>query len=401
MATPCTTDGMTAATATRSRMKAFTRVPAFFPALSKKGNLPVPLVSCTRGYGYVHVEQKKPPHILGPGRVWRKCNVVHPHTEILDPLTKYQWITKAVAVPELPDVIQNVQIPVENILIDFKERANDYLAFQNHDRPKYRIPELKLSGFLQASLASIWPLGDKFPHLVNSHLTFEPTTECYWRRDGHNFICKTNPLYIMHTSQGLDMFCDPDIQKGTIPPMKFMPSHLGVFERSFDQITPFGGCRRHGPYPMTHTVFMSYRSCSSIDQLLAHGLMQLFAQAAGEGVHKGFKLDVPVPFPLVNQGIITDGQYFTFTCFQLNTLDFRQDTNDQRKNVFWAGPTMKLYEKVVPGKEVVRFNEDCALLIIKFLLNRTVRGRKLRSWDDSAAVNGKRRRRQTIRIPGN
>lgn len=369
--------------------------------LPTERNVVVALVACTRRYGYVHVEKKKPPHILGPGRIWRKCNVVHPHTEIQDPLTKYQWLTKAVVKYELPDSIRDIQLPGDGCVTDFKERAIEYLAFQHHDIPRHRIPERKLAGFFQAALASIWPLGKDYPHLVHSHLAFEPTTECYWRRDATNFLCKTNPLYIMHTSNGLDLFCDPDIRDETIPPMKFLASALGVFEKSFDQITPFGGARRQGPYPMAHTVLMSYRSCKSVDQVLAHGLMQLFAQAAGEGVHKGFKLDDPVPFPLVNQGIVTDGQHYTFSCFQLNTLDLRRDTDCQRQNMFWAGPTMKLYDRIVPGQEVTGFNDDCARLILKFLLHKTVQGRKLRTWNDPSDYPDRLRKNQVIRSPGN
>ena len=358
------------------------------------------LLNWTRRYGYVHVEKKKPPHILGPGWLWRKCNVVHPHTKINDPFTKYQWLTKSVAVQGLPEKIQSIELPDESIVDDFVERATEYLVFQDHNRPHYRIPELKISGLIQSTLASVWPLAGKFEHLSKSHLTFEPTIECYWRRDGHNFMCKTNPLYILHTSHGLSLFCDPDTPMGTIPLLKFLPSSLGVFERSFNQITPFGGCRRHSPYPMSHTVFITYRSCQSVDQLLAHGLVQLFSQAAGEGVHKGFKLDEPVPFPLVNQGIVTDGQYFTFVAFQLNTLDFRENSSDTRHNVFWAGPTLKLYDDVVAGEKMVGVDRECVETIVRFLLNETDPKRMIRNWT-KPYDKSKPWRRPMSRIPGN
>ncbi len=358
------------------------------------------LLSCTRSYGYVHVEKKKPPHILGPGWLWRKCNVVHPHTKAVDPFTKYQWLTKSVSIQGLPDKIQNIQIPNESITDDVIKRAEEYLVFQDHNRPNYRIPELKISGLIQSTLASVWPLANEYAHLRESHLTFEPTVECYWRRDGHNFICQNTPLHILHTAHGLDLFCEPDAQLGAIPPIKFLPSSLGVFKRSFDQITPFGGCRRHGPFPMAHTLFTTYRSCVNNEQLLAHGLIQLFAQAAGEGVHKGFKLDQPVPFPLVNQGIVTDGQYFTFVAFQLNTLDFRQDSSDTRHNVFWAGPTMRLYDNVIPGDKLEGVNKSCASLIVRFLLNRPEEMRKIRNWAEPYD-KAKPWNRPMDRIPGN
>ena len=62
--------------------------------------------------------------------------------------------------------------------------------------------------------------------------------------------------------------------------------------------------------------------------------MQLFAQSAAEAAHvqNGFKIDED---PLVNQGILTDGQTFTYVCFQLNTLNFRKESDDSGiSNVF-------------------------------------------------------------------
>lgn len=204
----------------------------------------------------------------------------------------------------------------------------------------------------------------------------------------------------MHTKYGLDLFCKPDAQIGTIPPVKFLSSNLGVFQRSFDQITPFGGCRRHSPFSMAHTLFTTYRSSVSNDQVLAHGLMQVFSQAVGEAVHKGFKLDRPLPFPMVNQGIITDGQYFTFVAFQLNTLDFRQDSSDIRHNVFWAGPTMRFYNEVTLGDKIVGVNKDCVRTVMRLLLNGTVEGRKIQTWTE-LYDKSKPWRKPMDRIPGN
>ncbi len=358
-----------------------------------------PLLSSTRSYGYVHVEKKKPPHILGPGWLWRKCNVVHPHSKIIDPLAKYQWVTKSVAVQGLPEAIQNIKIN-DSIVDDFVQRGEDYLVFQDHDSPNYRIPEQKISGFFQSALASVWPLAKEFEHLQNCHLTFEPILEAYWRRNGQNFICQPSPLYSLHTENGLDLFCEPDAQLGTIPPIEFLPSSLGVFKRSFDQITPFGGTRRHSPFPMTHTLFMTYRSGASNDQVLANGLMQLFSQAVGEAVHKGFKLDQPLSFPFLNQGVITNGQYFTFVAFQLNTLDFRDDSNDTKCNVFWAGPTMRLYDNIMPGEGLEGLNKECAATIVRLLLNRTNEKRIIRNWFEPYDKT-RPWKRPMNRIPGN
>ena len=74
--------------------------------------------------------------------------------------------------------------------------------------------------------------------------------------------------------------------------------------------------------------------------------------------------------------ILTDGQTFTYVCFQLNTLDFRKESDDSGvNNVFWTGPSLKLYESIQEGKGVEGFDDTCAGLLMKFLLNRLIRPR--------------------------
>ena len=353
------------------------------PSISLRVPLPPTSVLSCRGYGYIHVPQEKSPHILGPGWLWRKCFIVHPRTQTLDPLTKYQWLTKSVIVNDLPEQILSMPPPEDTVLEDFQRRAQDFLAFQNHGRQaRFKMPftELELSSFFQSCLASVWALGNHYAHIVQSHLTYNRDVKCYWRRNGNNYLCISAPLYMLRTTKALGLFCEPDIQGDTVPPLQYKPSHLGLFEHSVDQILPSGGVQSRSPFPMAHTLFIQDHHSCSIEQLHAHGLMQLFAQAAAEAVQNGFKLDEHLPYPLVNQGVLTDGQTFTFVCFQLNTLDFRRDSDENGvSNVFWAGPSLKLYEAVKECEGLEGYDNSCAGLLLKFVLNRPIRQRP-RMW---------------------
>ena len=355
-----------------------------WPSPSLRVHLPPTSVLSCRQYGYVHVPQKKPPHILGPGWLWRKCFIVHPRTQTLDPLTKYQWLTKSVVVNDLPEQILSMPPLDDKVLEDFQRRAQDFLAFQNHSRQaRFKMPftKLELSSFFQSILASVWSLGNHYDHIVQSHLTYSRDVKCYWRRNGDNYLCVSDPLYVLRTTKALGLFSEPDFQGGdTIPPVQYKPSHLGLFEHSVDQILPSGGVQSRSPFPMAHTLFVRDHHSRSVEQLHAHGLMQLFAQAAAEAVQNGFKIDKHLPYPLVNQAVLTDGQTFTFVCFQLNTLDFRSDSdNNGVNNVFWAGPSLKLYETINGGEGVEGYDSTCAGLLLKFVLNRPVRQRP-RMW---------------------
>lgn len=353
------------------------------------------ILSC-RQYGYVHVPQKKIPHILGPGWLWRKCFIVHPCTQTPDPLTKYQWLTKSVVIHDLPEQILSLKAPDDSVLGDFQRRATDFIAFQVCSHPRWLpFTSLEMSSFLQSCLASAWSLGNHYDHLVQSHLTYSRSVKSYWRRNGDNFLCISDPLYILRTTKALGLFHKPDFQarEGTIPPLQYKPSHLGLFEHSIDQILPSGGIQSRSPFPMAHTLFVHDHKSQNVEQLYAHGLMQLFAQTAAEAVQNGFKLDEDLPYPLVNQGVLTDGQAFTFLCFQLNTLDFRKESEESGvNNVFWAGPSLKLYENIHQGEGVEGFNDTCAGLLLKFVLNKPIRQRP-RLWGYGKLALSERRLR--------
>lgn len=334
------------------------------------------LLGCCREYGYVHVPKKKPPHVLGPSHLWRKCFVVNHLTEVSDPLAKHQWLTKSTLVSGLPECITSASDPSDAVIDDFEERACDFLAHQV--RKPYNGRGLysphTISGLYQSMLTSVWAMGDEYLHLRSSHMTLNPNVEGYWRRNGESYISQTEPLYIMHTDMALGLFCGPDYVGEGLSPVQYSPLHLGLFKRSFDQILPFGGSRRFSPFGVAHTVFMVDQKSFESDSFHTHGLVQLFSQSAGETVQNRFRLDRDLQYPLATQGIVTNGKRFTFVCFQLNTLDLCKDSEEGGKcNVFWAGPSLNLFESIVPGEKLEGFNRDCARLIFKFLLHRPVR----------------------------
>lgn len=346
------------------------------------------LPSLCRHYGYVHVPKKKPPHVLGPSHLWRKCFVVRPTTEISDPLTKYQWLTKSAVVPGLPQCVTSQSGPGDSVIDEFEGRVCDFLAHQMR-KPHYGWGQYSpqvISGLYQSMLASVWGMGDQHWHLRSSHMTLKPKVESYWRRNGENFMSRTEPLYIMHTNMALGLFCKPDYIGEGLTPVQYTPLHLGLFKHNFDQILPFGGSRRFSPFSIAHTIFMVDEKNHDPSYLHTHGLVQLFTQSVADTVQNKFKLDRNLEYPLATQGIITNGKKFTFVCFQLNTLDLQKGSEDGQCNVFWAGPSLDLFEDVVVGEKLVGFNRECAELIFKFLLHQPIRRRPRQMGGKSKAM---------------
>lgn len=85
----------------------------------------------------------------------------------------------------------------------------------------------------------------------------------------------------------------------------------------------------------------------------------------------GFWSEADVTRPFVSQAVVTDGKYFAFFCYQLNTLALTAETikNNPRKNICWGTDSKPLYDVVEDGN-VKGFNDEVLLHLVRFLLNR-------------------------------
>lgn len=85
----------------------------------------------------------------------------------------------------------------------------------------------------------------------------------------------------------------------------------------------------------------------------------------------GFWNHEDVTRPFVSQAVITDGKFFSFFCYQLNTvaLSVETDADNPRKNLLWGTESMQLFESVQDG-EVVGLNDGVIKLLVQFLLNQ-------------------------------
>ena len=328
-----------------------------------------------RLYSYAHRPKPKKPHILGPAWRWRKCYTIHPMTQISDPLQKYQWLTKTAVIEGLPQSVLDLPSTSTSVVEDFQLRTTEVFSTREErvrKRTGRMCPSEVTRSVLQGIFPSVWSLAEAYPHLSNSPMAYEPKVEAYWRRAGLNFICRPQPSYILHTRQPLTLFHDDTSFAGnkTIPTGLFHPQHMSIFEHSYDQIRPFGGFKMGSSYSFCHTVLAANTTSRTRDQVLAHGLMTLFAQSAAQTVQYGYHLDEDLVFPLATQGIITNGRKFTFVCFQLNTLNLGTDMGTW--NILWTGPTLNLFDRFGNGS-LSGFSEECAQLFLKFLINPPTR----------------------------
>ena len=89
----------------------------------------------------------------------------------LDPLTKYQWLTKTAVVQDLPDRVTKQPLANKDTIAGCVEHAWETLMCQHRDELTSR--DLS-AGLLQSTLSGLWTRAHRQHHLVYSNLTFEP-----------------------------------------------------------------------------------------------------------------------------------------------------------------------------------------------------------------------------------
>lgn len=84
----------------------------------------------------------------------------------------------------------------------------------------------------------------------------------------------------------------------------------------------------------------------------------------------GFSTFNDITYPLTTQTIITNGQWWSFFAYQLNTLLMYSDHIDTnpKRNICWVTEPMKLFDKIEDEK-IHGLNEEVLKNLIRFYVN--------------------------------
>ncbi|KAM7167157.1 large ribosomal subunit protein mL65 isoform 1-T1 [Macrochelys suwanniensis] len=339
------------------------------------------------------------------GRLQRLKYVVYPQTFSLNADRWYQSFTKTVFVPGLPAAGAQPAGPGAPDLSELRSLACDALL-QEHfyqrkrERPfLYREQQHVPAPFLTQLVSSLSAaLGSSNPLLATSCLDLKPQVNFYWER-GETVVCRgyrtgridpvrfqidDEPQIQIRVPKQLPEFVPLDYSvPGEVPVINHKPDKLPLFKRQYDNKI-FIGSKVADPCSYGHTQFHLIPDKLKRERLLkanladqievtyrANGIASLFAWTAAQAMYQGFWCEADVTRPFVSQAVISDGKYFAFFCYQLNTLALtvKADQNNPRKNICWGTESKPLYE-AVEGNNVKGFNDEILLQLVQFLLNR-------------------------------
>ncbi|XP_057689043.1 39S ribosomal protein S30, mitochondrial [Corythoichthys intestinalis] len=352
-------------------------------------------------------------------RIQREKYVVYPQTFARNADKWYQHFTKTAYIPGLPEQLDPARLatteeekgsPLADLGIG-NEAFEDIrslvtrVILQEHwhlikQRPfVYRRQELDEGPFLRNLVKSLtYHLAKYNPLLQHSSLDFSPQVGFYWRRGeriiprGHRrgsleptrFQIDDQPLCQLRVTQQLPQVVPmEESHTADVPDVALSPSMLPLFKRQYTN-TIFTGSKLPDPACYGHTQFhlvpdryrrdrMARRQQSDQVEvfLRANAIASLFAWTAAQASYQGFWNHEDVSRGFVSQAVISDGRFFSFFCYQLNTLmlSTRTDAGNPRKNLLWGTESVRLYDGV-EDERVLGLSDDAIRLLVRFLLRR-------------------------------
>ncbi|KFP23884.1 hypothetical protein N325_07190, partial [Colius striatus] len=271
--------------------------------------------------------------------------------------------------------------------------------YQNKKRPfLYRDQDHTPGPFLTQLVSTLAAfLCGRNPLLAASSLDLNPEVNYYWhhgeevvvhghrkgRVDPVRFQIDDSPHLQLRVPQQLPEIVPLESDLGDVPVIDHKPSKLPLFKKQYENKV-FIGSKVADPCCYGHTQFHllpdklkreRFVKANLEDQIevvyRANGIASLFAWTAAQAMYQGFWSEADVTRPFVSQAVVTDGKYFAFFCYQLNTLALTAETikNNPRKNICWGTDSKPLYDVVEDGS-VKGFNDEVLLQLVCFLLNR-------------------------------
>ncbi|NXS32983.1 RT30 protein, partial [Pomatostomus ruficeps] len=271
--------------------------------------------------------------------------------------------------------------------------------YQNKKRPLlYRDQDHTPGPFLTQLVSTLAAfLSGRNPLLAASSLDLNPEVNYYWhhgeevvvhghrkgRVDPVRFQIDDNPHLQIRVPKQLPEVVPLESDLGDVPVIDHKPSKLPLFKKQYENKVFIGSkvadpcCYGHTqfhllPDKLKRERFIRERLEDQIEVVYrSNGIASLFAWTAAQAMYQGFWSEADVTRPFVSQAVVTDGKYFAFFCYQLNTLALTAETikNNPRKNICWGTDSKPLYDVVEDGN-VKGFNDEVLLQLVRFLLNR-------------------------------
>ncbi|XP_014480417.1 PREDICTED: 28S ribosomal protein S30, mitochondrial [Dinoponera quadriceps] len=333
-----------------------------------------------------------------------------------------QYITRThiMKEPGLPATYNNVisTEQLDSIVEAVKNNIADDIAFEHCSRQrKHEVSDedlenkLKMEDIISKAIIErinrtmLTHLSSKYSHLLNTEVDIEPRLEASWfmgtepqekvrkfrekRKLPDDYIDEPVNFPVQYLGQpvinlrykhplreiiSLSECENPDLD---VPTFKYSPGVMG-FKLDRRHVTNIPG---FWPGDEHEFGLLSYHSCVHLcrrsqnyddvsEAKIAKAILASYSWLLTQACYQGFSTFNDITYPLTTQTIVTDGQWWSFFAYQLNTLLLHCehiDTNPKR-NICWVTEPMKLFDKIEDEK-IHGLNEEVLKNLIKFYAN--------------------------------
>lgn len=297
---------------------------------------------------------RSPPLSDMPLRKEQPCYVFHQRTNALEGVKQALWLTKSKLIEGLPPRLLSLGQDPANHILDQDERVQNAIRHARFwDTLKAKPSEDRYSKILLQNLlhlcASLQP---RLPALGRRLLSEKYSLAATWTRGkdlfqirGTNGLLSTcmDPLPVLAEAEQLEDTKDHVLETfyPVSPTIDLQQVNIYHHEKNST------GFLEGYPYPHVHTLFFddpkNPRSVLRPEQFHAKMLMFAFGNALARAhLQYGVEPRAQLERPVVVQAVSTNGRFFNFMMFQLNTTDLSEDGGV--KNMVWLEKDLELYE---------------------------------------------------------
>ncbi|XP_011694126.1 PREDICTED: 28S ribosomal protein S30, mitochondrial [Wasmannia auropunctata] len=360
-----------------------------------------------------------------------KSLILQEHTIPYDSLSHAQYYTRTHIVKEsgLPayynSVTSNEQL--ERMVQAIKSDIEDNIIFEycirrrEHEMEADKIPldenitavdrKIQMEDVISKALihrinrTMLIHFASENPHLFNAEIDFEPRLEASWFMGGlnpPNFVKNFRkivpflkdyvddsvnlPVYYTgkpvvhlrykHPLREIMPLSDCENSALDVPSFKMNPKVLNYFleKKHLTNIPGFW------PGDESEFGFLSYHNCTYLHRrenyndtptaLTVQAVLASYSWLLSQACYQGFSTFNDITYPLTTQTVITNGQWWSFFVYQLNTTLVHSEYADEnpKRNICWVTEPMKLFDKIEDEK-VHGLNEEVLKNLIKFYMN--------------------------------
>ncbi|XP_077275480.1 mitochondrial ribosomal protein S30 isoform X2 [Temnothorax americanus] len=322
-----------------------------------------------------------------------------------------------VSTEQLDRMVQAVKSDIEdNIIFEHCVRRRDHEIppdkfpldenVKAHDRKIYMEEVISKALIHRINKTMLIHLAPENLHLLHAEVDFEPRLEASWfmgslypsssrrlKRKSIEFMKDhaDDPIdlpvqYIgqpvmhlrhKHPLREIIPLSDCENPALDVPTFKLNP---GVLTYNFEKkhLTNIPG---FWPGDESEFGLLSYHNCTYLQTrpekyndtstaLTVQAILSSYSWLLSQACYQGFSTFNDITYPLTTQTVITNGQWWSFFVYQLNTTLVHSEHADEnpKRNICWVTEPIKLFDKIEDEK-VHGLNEEVLKTLIKFYMN--------------------------------